>query len=124
MEQSVTGSLCRKDERDGWPQALAGDRQENCQPSGRGDWNRSRDNPTWEPLFPFLEQLGIETVITEDLLHWDAKAEELMEWMRKRWSPQPELRTEIHEKLGVFDTLGDLRGLAYEFLFFEQPKHE
>ncbi|MCY2987050.1 MAG: hypothetical protein NTY19_04180, partial [Planctomycetota bacterium] len=64
-----------------------------------------RDNPTWEATFPWLQQLGIETVVTEDLLHWDAKAEELMDWMRKHWSPWPELRTEIHEKLGIFTTL-------------------
>ncbi|MCY2989101.1 MAG: hypothetical protein NTY19_14695 [Planctomycetota bacterium] len=66
----------------------------------------------------------IKTVVTEDLLHWDAKAEELMDWMRKHWSPWPELRTEIHEKLGIFTTLLDLRILAYEFLYFEQPKEE
>lgn len=83
-----------------------------------------RDNPTWEALFPFLEQLGIETVVTDDLLHWDARAEELMEWMRKRWSPVPELRTEIHEELGIFSTLSDLDSLAHQFRYFEQPKHE
>ena len=41
MEQSVAGPLWRKDERGGWPQALAGDGQENCQPSGRGVGNRA-----------------------------------------------------------------------------------
>lgn len=81
-----------------------------------------RDNPTWEALYPWLEQLGIEAVVAEDLLHWDAKAEELIDWMRKHWSPVPELRTEIHEELGIFDTLLDLRILASRFLFFEQPK--
>ena len=99
---------------------------ENSHPNGpcRPQIVFLRDNPTWEGLLPFLEQLGFATIITDDLLHWDAKAEELMEWMRKRWSPLPELRTEIHEKLSIFDTLGDLRSLAYEFLFFEQPKNE
>ena len=81
-----------------------------------------RDNPTWEATFPWLEQLGIETVVTEDLLHGDAKAEELMEWMKKHWSPMPELMTKIHEELGLFGTLFDLRTLAYRFLYFEQPK--
>ena len=83
-----------------------------------------RDNPEWEQLFPHLGHVGIETVVSEDLLYWDARAEELIEWLRKRWSPLPELRTEIHEELGVFGTLTDLRILAHEFLFFEQPKHE
>ena len=31
---------------------------------------------------------------------------------------------EIHEELGVFGMLTDLRILAHQFLFFEQPKHE
>ena len=57
-------------------------------------------------------------------MYCDAKAEELIEWLRKRWSPLQELRTEIHEELGVFGTLTDLRILAHQFLFFEQPKHE
>ena len=83
-----------------------------------------RDNPTWEPLFPFLERLEIKTVITEDLLHWDARAEELTEWTRRRWSPMPEFRTEIHEQLGVFNNLSELRGLAYGFLCFGPRKHE
>jgi len=83
-----------------------------------------RDNPEWEQLFPHLGHVGIETVVSEDLLYWDAKAEKLIEWLRKRWSPLPELRTKIHEELGVFGTLTDLRILAHQFLFFEQPKHE
>ena len=83
-----------------------------------------RDNPTWEALFPWLKQLGIETVITDDLLHWDAKAEELMEWMRTHWWLVPDLRTEVHEALGVFNTLGDLKSLAHQFRYFEQPKYE
>jgi hypothetical protein len=66
----------------------------------------------------------IKTVVTEDLLYWDAKAEELMEWMNKHWSPMPELRTEIHEKLGIFTTLLDLRILASRFPFFAQPKNK
>jgi len=57
-------------------------------------------------------------------LYWYAKAEELIEWLRKHWSPLPELRTELHEELGVFGTLTDLRILAHQFLFFEQSKHD
>jgi hypothetical protein len=82
-----------------------------------------RDNPSWEALYPWLAQLEVETVVTDDLLHWDAKAEELMQWMRKHWSPVPqEFRTPIHEELGIFSTLSELRSLTYSFRYFEQPR--
>jgi hypothetical protein len=80
-----------------------------------------RDNPSWEALFPWLEQVGIETVVTEDLWHWDAKADESIEWMKKEWRPVPDfMRSEIHEELGIFGTLSELRILTYRFLYFEQ----
>jgi hypothetical protein len=82
-----------------------------------------RDNPSWEALYPWLEQLEVETVVTDDLLHWDAKAEELMQWMKKHWSPVPqEFRTPIHEELGIFSTLSELSSLTYSFLHFEQKE--
>ncbi len=72
-----------------------------------------RDNPSWEALYPWLGQLEVETVLTDDLLQWDAKAEELIEWMRKHWSPVPqEFRTTIHEQYGIFGTLSELRLLT------------
>jgi len=81
-----------------------------------------RDNPSWEAIYPWLEQLGIETVVTEDLLHWDAKADELIEWMKQRWQPLPDFLAGMDEEFGIFTTLGELRSLTYSFLFFEQPK--
>jgi hypothetical protein len=83
-----------------------------------------RDNPSWEALFPWLEQLGIETVITEDLRHWDVKAEELIDWMRERWQPLPDFLMKFHEELGIFTTLSELRSLTYSFLYFEQTKNQ
>lgn len=81
-----------------------------------------RDNPTWEALCSWLKQLGIETVVTEDLRHWDAKADELIDWMKKRWRPLPEFLEGIQEEFGIFETLGELRCLTYSFLYFEQSK--
>ena len=82
-----------------------------------------RDNPSWEALYPWLGQLGVEAAITDDLPHWDARAEELMLWMKKHWSPVPqEFRTPIHEELGIFSTLSELSSLTYGFLYFEQKE--
>ena len=83
-----------------------------------------RDNPSWEALLPWLEQLGIETVVTEDLRHWDAKADELIEWMTTRWRPLPDFLAGMHEQYGIFGTLSELRSLTYSFLYFEQAKEQ
>jgi len=83
-----------------------------------------RDNPEWDQLFPFLGQVGIEAVVTEDLLSWDAKAGELIEWLKDRWSTRPEVVMKREDELTVSETLLELRILAHEFLFFEQPKYE
>ncbi len=82
-----------------------------------------RDNPSWEALYPWLGQLEVETVVTDDLLHWDAKAEDLMQWMRKHWSPVlQEFRTPVQEELGIFSKLSELSSLTYSFLYFEQKE--
>ena len=81
-----------------------------------------RDNPSWEAIYPWLEQLGIETLVTEDLLHWDAKADELIEWIKQRWRPLPDFLAGVNEEFGIFTTLGELRSLTYRFLYFEQTK--
>ena len=83
-----------------------------------------RDNPEWEQLFPYLGHVGIETVVSEDLLYWDAKAEELIEWLKDRWSDLPDVMMGGENDLAVSDTLLELRILGHEFLFFEQPKYE
>ena len=79
-----------------------------------------RDNPSWEALYPWLEQLGIENVVTEDLQHWDAKAIELIDWMKQRWRPLPDFLAGVNEEFGIFTTLGELKSLTYRFLYFEQ----
>jgi hypothetical protein len=71
---------------------------------------------------PWLEQLGIETVVTEDLRHWDAKADELIEWMREHWRPLPDFLVGFHEELGIFTPISELRTLTYSYLYFEQTK--
>lgn len=83
-----------------------------------------RDNPEWDQLFPFLGQVGIEVVVTEDLLSWDAKAGELIEWLKDRWLTRPDVVMKREDELTVSETLFELRILAHEFLFFEQPKYE
>ena len=79
-----------------------------------------RDNPTWEPLFPWLEHLGIKIKVTEELRHWDAKAEELVQWMQANWSPLPDFLAGMHEKYGIYGTLSRLNFLTYRFRYFEQ----
>jgi hypothetical protein len=83
-----------------------------------------RDNPEWERLFPYLGQVGVEAVVTEDLLHWDAKADELIEWMKWRWSTPSNVFIQTNEEPTVAETLLELRLLASQFLFFEQPEKE
>ena len=83
-----------------------------------------RGDPEWDQLFPFLGQVGIEAVVAEDLLSWDAKAGELVEWLKDRWSTRPEVVMRREDELTVYETLLELRILAHESLFFEQPKYE
>ena len=83
-----------------------------------------RDNPEWKQLLPYLGHVGIETVVTEDLLCWDAKAEELIEWLKDRWSTPSEVVIQTDEEPTIAKTLLELRILGHEFLFFEQPKYE
>lgn len=40
-----------------------------------------RDNLTWEPLFPFLERLEIETVITDDLIPLPCAPDPIVQFM-------------------------------------------
>ena len=81
-----------------------------------------RDNPEWERLFPYLNQVDIEAVVTEDLLHWDEKADELIEWMKDRWSTPSNVFIQTNEEPTVAETLLELRLLASQFLFLEQPQ--
>jgi hypothetical protein len=83
-----------------------------------------RDNPEWDQLFPLLGQVGIEGVVTEDLMSWDAKAGELIEWLKDRWSARTHVAMKRKDELTVSETLLELRIRAQEFLFFEQSKYE
>lgn len=78
-----------------------------------------RDNPDWEGLLPFLGQLGIDALVTENLSCWNATAEELIAWIKDHWSRRHKVLVETEESV-VFETLFDLRGIAYGFVFFGQ----
>jgi hypothetical protein len=48
-----------------------------------------RQRPGWEELFSFLEEVGVETAVTEDFSCLDKRAEELMDWVRQQWQSYP-----------------------------------
>ncbi len=79
-----------------------------------------RDNPEWEQLFPYLGQIGVEVVVTDDLLRWDEKADELIEWLKDRWSTPSSIFIQTDEEPTIAETLLELRLLASEFLFLQQ----
>ena len=81
-----------------------------------------RDNPEWEGLFPYLHQLKIDALVAEDLLYWDAKAEELMGWIKDRWPHWPKVTAEREKELAVSKTLYELREMAHWYLPMRQPK--
>jgi hypothetical protein len=83
-----------------------------------------RDNPEWERLLPFLGQIGFEGVVAEDLLHWDEKADEFIEWLKDRWSTPSNVFIQTDEERTVAETLFELRLLASLFLFWEQPEKD
>ncbi len=56
---------------------------------------------------------------TEELLHWDAKAEQLINWLQDHWSTWPKARTRP-EGLPIPTVLYDLRQMAYWFGLFQR----
>lgn len=50
-----------------------------------------RDNPEWEELRPHLEQLGVEVVVTEELLRWDEVFADLIGYLQNGEWRQPVL---------------------------------
>jgi hypothetical protein len=76
-----------------------------------------RDNPEWEQLFPYLGQIGVEVVVTDDLLRWDEKADELIEWLKDQWSTPSSIFIRTDEEPTIAETLLELRLLACRFLF-------
>lgn len=84
-----------------------------------------RDDPEWHAMVPYLNELGIETIATDDLSHWDARADEMINWLQDRWStwPRAELRP---ARLAVPESLYDLRDMSHWFLLFQRstPNNE
>ena len=78
-----------------------------------------RDDPEWLEMVPYLDELGIEVVVTEELLQWDARAQELMDWLKDHWStwPKAELRP---DKLPISEALYDLREMSHWFPVFQR----
>ena len=78
-----------------------------------------RDDPEWLEMVPYLDELGIEVVVTEELSQWDARAQELINWLQDRWStwPKAELRP---DKLPIPKSLYDLRQMAHWFPVFQR----
>ncbi len=76
-------------------------------------------------MVPYLNELGIETIATDDLSHWDARADEMINWLQDRWStwPRAELRP---ARLAVPESLYDLRDMSHWFLLFQRstPNNE
>ena len=48
-----------------------------------------RDNPEWYELHPHLAQLGIEAVVTEELLRWDEVFADLIDYLKSGEWKQP-----------------------------------
>ncbi len=84
-----------------------------------------RDDPEWHAMVPYLNELGIETIATDDLSHWDARADEMINWLQDRWStwPKAELRP---ARLPIPESLYDLRDMSHWFLLFQRstPNNE
>ena len=78
-----------------------------------------RDDPEWQVMVPYLEELGIEVVVTEELLHWDATAEELIDWLKDHWSTWPRAKT-YPDKLPIPRSLHDLRQMAHCFVLLQR----
>ncbi|MBN2296637.1 MAG: hypothetical protein JXM70_29685 [Pirellulales bacterium] len=59
-----------------------------------------RDNPEWDELFPHLEQLGIQIVITESLRAWDEVADDFITYLEHwRSTHRPESYRDFAEEL-------------------------
>jgi len=79
-----------------------------------------RDDPEWQAMVPYLKELGIETVVTEELPQWDAKAEAMIRWLQDHWSTWPKTRIDP-SKLPIPKALYDLRHMAHWFVPFQRP---
>lgn len=78
-----------------------------------------RDYPGWQGMVPYLKELGIETVVTEELSQWDTKAEAMIRWMQDHWSTFPRPKT-YPDKLPIPKALYDLRTMAHWFVAIQR----
>jgi len=78
-----------------------------------------RDGPEWQAIIPYLKELEIETVVTEELSQWDARAEEMIEWLKAHWStfPKPKI---YPDKLTVPNVVYDLATMAHWFVTIQR----
>lgn len=82
-----------------------------------------RQRPGWEELFSFLEEVGVETAVTEDFSCLDKTAEELMDWVRQQWQSYPSWPMPISKAKQlkpVSENLRRLRMLSHDFLFLHR----
>mgnify|MGYP000850988868 CR=1 FL=1 len=78
-----------------------------------------RDDPEWQAMVPYLNELGITTIATEELSHWDERAKELIDWMQEHWSTWP--KTQLRPaKLPIPESLYDLREMSHWFQAFQR----
>jgi len=77
-----------------------------------------RDDPEWQAMVPYLNELGIEAIATEELSQWDARAQELINWLQDRWATWP--KSTGRDDLAVSANLYDLRQMAYWYPVFQQ----
>ncbi len=70
-------------------------------------------------MVPYLKELGIETVVTEELSQWDAKAEAMIRWLQDHWSTWPKAEA-LPDKLTMPKALFDLGQMAHWFVPFQR----
>lgn len=80
-----------------------------------------RDGPEWQAMVPYLTELQIEAIATEELPQWDQRAEEMISWLQTHWATWP-MTQPRPKKLPIPEALFDLRRLSHMFrLFHEAP---
>ena len=85
--------------------------EDHCRPKSI----QLRDNPEWQELYPHLEQLGIQVVITEELQAWDETVGELTNYLASGQWKEPEDAAWEEDEEGLPDELAMLRLAAILF---------
>lgn len=78
-----------------------------------------RDDPEWQAMVPYLKELGIETVVTEELPQWDAKAEAMIRWLQEHWSTWPKAKA-LPDNLTMPKAVYNLGRMVHWFVPFQQ----